>query len=264
MTKLSLLLSVVSLSVSLAAPAQAQWQVAGTAAPAEAATIAPLSAADRAYFKITTQDVAAAVAAQLEQQAIATKAQVRLSASSNPTLYHADSPLKLVVHALQVDPSSKRWQAQANILSEGKTISVKPVSGTYTAMIAVPVLKRQLGRGDIIEANDLDTKTVAEGLLRKDSITDAGELIGQSPRAIISSDRPIRQAEVSAPLVIRKGQPVEVTYTSPHMRLKITGVALQDGAKGELIRIKNDKSEKSVSGKVMASGHVEVNQERAL
>ena len=42
------------------------------------------------------------------------------------------------------------------------------------------------------------------------------------------------------------------------------GIALQDGAKGEMIRVKNDKSEKAVSGRVVANGRVEVNTTPAL
>lgn len=141
---------------------------------------------------------------------------------------------------------------------------MKPVSGNYTPLVDVPVLTRQLGKNDVIEAKDLSSKAVPERFMRKDTVTDAKQLIGQSPRTIISADRPIRQGEVSSPILIKKGESVQLTYTNPYMSLKATGIALQDGAQGDMIRVKNDKSEKAVSGRVAASGRVEVNTTPAL
>lgn len=217
-----------------------------------------------AYFNITAQDVGKAVAEQLQLQAVEKKADVDLAAGSPETLYSANHPLKVSIHALQVDTTARRWQAQAYILANGKTETVRPVSGTYTPLVDVPVLSRQLSKTDVIEAKDIRMKSISDRFLRKDMVTEAAQLIGQSPRNVISPDRPIRAGEISSPLLIKKGTQVELTYTSPYMSLKATGVALQDGAAGDAIRVKNDKSEKAVSGRVVAAGRVEVNTTPSL
>ena len=248
-------------------PALAAWQPTGipTQQLAEMQTIpAPgisttVSAPASSYFNITAEDAGKAVADQLVLQAVEKKAEVSLAAGSPRVLYSADHPLKIVIHSLQVDPNAKRWQAQAYILSGGKTETVQPISGTYIAMIDVPVLTRQLGRNDVIAASDLTTKAFPDRQLRKETVTDMAQLVGQSPRAVISMGRPIRLNELSAPIVIKKGDAVQMTYTNKYMSIKATGIALQDGAKGELIRIKNDKSGKAVSGRVESAGHIEVN-----
>ena len=251
------------------APALAAWQTPrATTQEIAAAQITPQSGITTTvsdpYFTITAEDVGKAVAEQLTLQAVEQKASVSLAAGSPKIIASANHPLKLVIHALQIDPNSRRWQGQANIIANGKTETVKPVSGTYIGLIDVPVVTRQLGRGDLIEASDLSSKAVPKLQLRKETVTDAKQLIGQSPRAVISAERPIRLSEISAPLVIKKGDAVQMTYTNPYMSLKASGVALQDGAIGELIRVKNDKSEKSVSGRVAGSGHIEVNSSSAL
>jgi flagella basal body P-ring formation protein FlgA len=249
--------------------AEAAWQTpamptqemaAAQAAPAVGVT----ATVSEPYFKITADDVAKAVAEQLQLQAIEEKADVNLAAGLPKVLYTADHPLKLAIHALQVDTQSQRWQGQVYVLANGKTETVKPVSGTYMGMMEVPVLTRQLGRNDVIEASDLTMKAVLKSQLRKETVTDSSKLIGQSPRAVISANRPIRMSEVNSPIVIKKGDAVQMTYTNPYMSLKATGVALQDGAKGEMIRVKNDKSEKAISGRIQGAGHIEVNQSSAL
>ena len=254
-----------------ATSAHGAWQTPGTPTQVIAAaqnTPAPgiitTITSNPDYFSITTADVSKAVAEQLQLQAVEKKAEVSLAAGTPGVLYSSNHALKVVIHSLQIDTQARRWQAQANILSNGKTETVKPVSGTYIALVDVPVLTRQLSRTDVIEASDITTKTVADRQLRKDTVTEAKLLIGQSPRATISSNRPIRQSEVSAPILIKKGEPVQLTYTNPYMSLRTTGIALQDGALGEMIRIKNDKSEKAVSGRVAANGHVEVNTSPSL
>ena len=255
--------------ILVASPAHAAWQTPGTPTEvlATAQNIPPVgvtTTVNTPYFSITAEDVGKAVAQQLQLQAVEKKADVALTAGSPSIIHSADHPLKLSIHALQIDPQSRRWQAQAYILANGKTEIVKPVSGNYTPLVDVPVLTHQLGKTDIIEAKDLSTKAVPERFMRKDTVTDAKLLIGQSPRAIISADRPIRQGEVSSPILIKKGESVQLTYTNPYMSLKATGIALQDGAQGDMIRVKNDKSEKAVSGRVASSGRVEVNTTPAL
>ncbi len=251
--------------------AHAAWQTPGIAtseiaavAEAPAPGVTATLSAPAPYFTITNEDVGTAIAEQLKLQAVEKKAQVTLTPGQSPVLYSADHPLKIAIHALQIDANAHRWQAQVYVLSNGKTEIVKPVSGTYVAMIDVPVLTHQLGRTDVIEEKDLSTKSVIDKFVRKDTVTDAKSLIGQSPRAVISADRPIRQGEISSPVLVKKGSAVQLTYTSQYMSLKATGVALTDGAKGDMIRVKNDKSEKAVSGRVVDNGRVEVNTSPAI
>lgn len=253
-------------------PVHAAWQTPGTATTQEIAAaqempqqtgITTSISAPTSYFNITTDDVSKAIAEQMQLQAVEQKASVAMSAGSPQVLYSADHPLKLTIHALQIDQRSKRWQAQAYILANGKTETVKPISGTYMALIDVPVLTRQLGRNDVIEQGDIAIKSIPDRQLRKDTVTDVAKLIGQSPHAVISANRPIRQSEVNSPILIRKGDAVQMSYTNPFMSIKTSGIALQDGAVGEMVRVKNDKSEKAVSGRVVAAGRIEVNNDAA-
>lgn len=261
------------LAALAAAPlAQAAWQSPDmpTQQIATAQDIPPVgitatvSPAGTAYFNITAADISAEIARQMELQAVEKKAEVTLAAGLPTIIHSADHPLKLVIHSLQIDTQSKRWQAQAYVVAGGKTETVKPISGTYAALVEVPVLTKQLGHNDIIEQGDLTIKTVPERQLRKDSITDSAMLIGKSPRAVISTNRPIRQNEISSPILIKRGDSVQMTYTNPYISIKASGTALQDGAKGEIIRVKNDKSAKAISGRVQAAGHIEVNNESAI
>lgn len=259
------------LILALALPAHATWQapvasttqeIAASQQMAQAGINTTISA-PTAYFNITAEDVSKAIAEQMQLQAVEQKATVAMAAGTPQVLYSADHPLKIAIHALQIDNQAKRWQAQVYILANGKTETVKPIAGTYTAMVDVPVLTRQLGRTDVIEQADLTTKSIPDRQLRKDTVTDASKLLGQSPRAVISANRPIRMSEVNSPILIKKNDAVAMTYTNKYMSIKATGIALQDGSMGDMIRVKNDKSEKAISGRVVAAGRIEVNTDTA-
>ena len=84
------------------------------------------------------------------------------------------------------------------------------------------------------------------------------------PRASISADRPIRSSELAEPIVIKRGELVEMRYQTPHMTIKTSGVALEDGSVGSAIRVKNEKSEKAVTARVEAAGRVSVNSNSSL
>ncbi len=249
--------------VAFAASARAAWETpnASTLTLAQQTTnSAPQLRATISdpFYKITARDVGLAVAEQLQAQGIEHKVEATLAAGTPSVLYSSDHALKISLHALQVDPSSKRWQGQVHFMSGGKTESVRPIAGTYTALIDVPVVTRQLSKMDVIEASDISLVPFAERLLRKDTITDPKQLIGLSPRNGISPNRPIHSAEVSAPLVVKRGDLVEMAYNTPYIHIKTTGIALEDGAKGATIRVKNQKSQLAVSARVEAAGRVTV------
>lgn len=210
------------------------------------------------FYKVTTNDISEAVAEQLASQGVEAKAEVMLAPGTPTVLHSADHPVKVVIHTLQIDPNSKRWQAQANFVAGNVTESVKPIGGTYSALIDVPVLTRQFTKNDVIEEADIRIRSVPSRLLRKDTVTDKSVLLGQSPRNGISPDRPIHANEITSPMIIKKGDLVEMTYSSPFIKIKTTGVALEDAALGAAIRVKNQKSERAISARAVAAGRVEV------
>ena len=253
-----------ALVLLVSAPAHAAWQTPGMPTQALAAqqNMPPVginATVSEPYFKITSEDVAKAVTVQLQQQGVENKPEASMNAGTPQVFYSADHALQVAIHALQVDPQTKRWQAQAYILTNGQTETVKPVSGFYDAMVEVPVLNRQLQAHDIISEGDISIRAMPERQLRKDTITDKKLMLGQSPRSIISAQRAIRANELTQPVVIKKGEAVEMSFTTKYMHIKTTGIALEDGAKGASIRVKNEKSGKAVSARVEDAGKVEVN-----
>lgn len=262
-------LFVVSALVGMSLPAHAAWQTpsASTVAEQQSQSASGLTATiskPNPFYKITTTDVGNAVAEQLQTQGVETKAEVILAPGTPNPLYSSDHSVNVTIHTLQIDTATKRWQAQAYFVAGGKTESVVPISGSYGTMVEVPVVTKQFNRGDVIEEKDIQMRSMPERQLRKDTVLNTKELIGQSPRAGISPNRPIHAQEITAPIVIKRGDLVEMSYNTPYIHIKATGVALEDGALGKFIRVKNQKSERAISAQVTSAGRVSVNNDASM
>ncbi len=259
-----LMVVIASLLATHAAQA-GQWE-SPSQLESEISTYVALATTNAApFFAITRDDVEQTVQETMVAKGLVEKSiRVVMDPLPNPTLHSANHPLKLSIQALQVDRAAKRWQGQAYILSNRATEVVRPVSGRFETMVSVPMLNRQLAADDVIEAQDITMREVPERQLRKDTITKKESILGKSPIRMISADRPIRAQEVSMPSVVKKGDMVQMTYTTDHMLIRDQGEALQDGTNGALIRVKNSKTGRAISARVAGAGHVEVNSERTL
>ncbi|MFZ4124836.1 MAG: flagellar basal body P-ring formation chaperone FlgA [Rickettsiales bacterium] len=210
------------------------------------------------YFNITMKDVEKKVAEAMVGEGVAEHVETNVLPSGTPLLYKANHPIELVVHALQVDPDAKRWQAEAYIIADGKTEAVKPIAGRYDEMMRVPMLTRQMGMKDVITLDDLEMRLVPSRKLRKDTVLDVDHMIGKSARRMISADRMIRQSELTTAIAVEKDRSVEMIYRTPTMSIRTMGKALENGAAGELIRVMNQDTQRTISAKVIDSSRVEV------
>lgn len=215
------------------------------------------------YFKVATQDVATAIADALTERGAAEKVKASVY-SGKDELYESDKPLSVAVQALTFDKDAQRWQANMHVLSEGKTVSVMPIQGRYEPVSSVPVLNRHVNHSDIISDADISWKDMETRKLRKDTVMDISDLLGKTPRRTVSKDRPIRFSEIDQPALVKKGAQVAVRYSSPYMHIQTIGQALEDGAKGSLVRVQNPETKRAFTARVTNTNQVEANLAQSL
>jgi len=62
--------------------------------------------------------------------------------------------------------------------------------------------------------------------------------------------------DVGPPHLVRRGHPVELIYVRPGLRISALGVAQEDGALGDLVRVMNAESRRQLQGVVSGPGEV--------
>jgi flagella basal body P-ring formation protein FlgA len=247
-----IIISIFAFSLPFAVQAQ-QWQMPYVVAEAAVDNV------PQGRFIISNQDIENEVAKVLSERDVAEYVKARLTSTSNPVIFQAREPMKLALHNLSIDKMGYQWQAQAYMLSGGKTLSVVPVSGRYDILSEVPVLLHQVSAGQVIKAADVTTTLMPERQLRNDVLTQNTDIIGKTPRRGISAQRPIRSAELTTPRLVEKGKTVEIRYTTAHMSILGRGEALENGSLGETIRIKNLDSERTISARIVGINLAEAN-----
>ncbi len=122
----------------------------------------------------------------------------------------------------------------------------------------VAVAIRSLERGAVI--SEADIKLVEHDLaaLKLGYIDDARQAIGMVARQRIRAGSVVTPHMVEAPRLIRRGEQVTIVARSGGIEIQAAGTALSDGARGELVRVRNNSSRKIVEAIAAAPGVVEV------
>lgn len=84
------------------------------------------------------------------------------------------------------------------------------------------------------------------------------QIAGKVARRTILPNRPILTTSLRDPYLVESGKPVRITYRRKGVSISLTGVALNSGIQGDLIRIRNIDSGKTIVGTVMPDASVQV------
>jgi len=213
-------------------------------------------------FEVSYGNAEEAVSRALTDKGIGDKVTARITSMVGNhkagTLHAFDKPVTIDIKGLQFDKQSRRWNASLLFLADGDVITALPVSGHFEEVLEIPVLKREVRNNEVINEADIEVRDFPVTSTRTDTITDISELIGKSPLRTISPSRPIRIHEIASPALVKKNGLVQIRYSSPGMEITTTGQAMDDGAKGAVINVRNTASKKTVRAVVEDSNTVNI------
>ena len=150
------------------------------------------------------------------------------------------------------------FQATLVAPSTDNPVKRQTVSGKIERLIRIPVLRSTLRNGDIIGDNDLNWISVPERNIQHDVLLKREDLTGMTPRRMASAGKPLLAGEVERPKIVKRGDMITITFTDGPLVLTTKGKALQTGARGDMIRIANLNSSKSLQGFVTGKKEVTV------
>jgi flagellar basal body P-ring formation protein FlgA len=153
-----------------------------------------------------------------------------------------------------MDPRTGKFLANA-VLNTG---DIQRISGLAQITIPVPVPNRRLLPGEIVEEADLVIAHLPIGRIGSYAITNPAEVIGQQVRRVLSQGRPIQAQSIIQPLVIDRGDRVDIHFSDGLLALSSPGRALSDAHRGQEIRIVNLISNKTVIAVATGDGTVEI------
>ncbi len=138
------------------------------------------------------------------------------------------------------------------------------VKGKFEKIRQIPVLSRSLEKDEKITTSDIAYIGIEERKLRRGYVTDENALIGKVAARGIAAGKPVMPSLLASEKVISKGAMVTAIYKSELLQLSDSVLAMEDGAVGEVIRLKNTNSNKVIHGKVTAANTVELTSLKQL
>lgn len=144
---------------------------------------------------------------------------------------------------------------------EGEALSTFNVGATVSDWADVPVASRSLRRGEIIQTSDLQMARANLEALGDDVELSSDSLVGKELKNAISAGDTFKSFSLKVPPVVVASSKVSVIYESGALRAVATGVALEDGILGQVIKIQNDSSKKVIMARVVEAGLVKIERE---
>lgn len=124
--------------------------------------------------------------------------------------------------------------------------------------VSIPVVmpKSLIARDTVITADDLQLKKFNISNQRERLMTNMDEAIGLTSKRALQPGKPITRNELVQPLLVKRDQPVMIVSHMAGITASMPGVALKNGRKGEVIKIRNSSSQRIISGVVDDTGVV--------
>ena len=122
----------------------------------------------------------------------------------------------------------------------------------------MPVATKPLKKGEVVKAEDVKLERINGTAAGRDSIEQIGDLVGRSLVKDVGQGEMFRAGAVVVPPVIASGSRVTMIYRQGRLEATAIGTALETGAEGQEIKVRNESSGKVIEARVVEKGIVEV------
>lgn len=212
----------------------------------------------RATRAIGGDEIRASLTEALARRVPTGRLQIELDDRGPPIQLPAEARVDMVVENLYFPPAQTRFSAELVLSNDSGVFRRVPVAGRALTFVEVPVLNRRIAPGDLITPADIGWVEAATSQLASDVAISESDLVNRTPRRTLQVQVPVSLRDIQAQRLVAKGALVTMVLQAPHMVLATQGRALQDGSRGELIRVINTQSNRTVDAVVVNAGQVSV------
>jgi flagella basal body P-ring formation protein FlgA len=222
----------------------------------------PVSSADRAILEwpghpMRREDAIAAVRAALVVRGAAPDCDVDIP-GFNPPVIPLSGPSTPVVTQLDYDQDQGRYSATLSVTGDGMDPIAVRIAGEVADVVELPVAVTRLSAGAIAGPDDLRMARVHVASVHTEVAHDPAAVIGMQAKRQLQAGAPIAVADLIQPTQIGRGDPVRLQLQVGGLWLTGQGVALESGATGEMIRVRNISSQAVLQAEVAGPGVVRV------
>ncbi len=132
------------------------------------------------------------------------------------------------------------------------------LEATLTAHPRVVFPRKTFSRGHRLRSEDLVVKPVSDGEFEPSFVSDPNELVGMEVHGMVRANQPISRGEVGAPVVIKRGDAVDIQVIGGGITVTTRGRAVEQGAVSDAIEVETLSPRKRLLARVVRHGLVEI------
>lgn len=222
----------------------------------------PISHADRAVLEwpgrpLERADVLAAVRAALVAQGAAPDCDIVIP-GFNPPIVPVSGVSAPLITQLEFDRDLGRFTAMLSVTGDGMEPISSRLSGEVADVIEVPVAVTRLTAGSIAGPDDIRMARVHVTSVHTEVARDPATVIGMQLKLQMQAGIPIPLSNLMQPTQINRGDAVRLQLQVGDLWLTGQGQALESGAVGDRIRVRNVSSQAVLEAEVVRPGEVRV------
>ncbi len=154
--------------------------------------------------------------------------------------------------------AADRVAVQVQVRAQGQLVARRAYELPLLAGVRVVVPVRTITAGRKIEAADLTLKALRLGGPPGRFASSLDELVGKTARVTLLADRPIPLPELRAEKIVGRGEELRVLVHAGALEVTVFAEALEDGALGERIKVRNRSSHRVFAAVVSGQRQAEV------
>jgi flagella basal body P-ring formation protein FlgA len=212
----------------------------------------------RAGNLITSRDVMPVLRRALEAQGLDPHADIALLDQRFEITVPISAPTTINIQNLTYDQTTHAFNALVLVGGNDPGAQKAIIQGRTFATSPVPVLRRPMNAGQIIRPDDVETVYWRNDLLTATVVTSTAQIVGRTPQAMIPAGQPIRQGDTRAPILVTRDSQVIIRLQAGGMTLTVQGKAVDEGARGDVVRVQNMQSHKTIEATVTGPDLVSV------
>jgi flagella basal body P-ring formation protein FlgA len=152
---------------------------------------------------------------------------------------------------------SNIFTANLALSDDNKSEKIK-IKGKYNRYINIPVLKNRKKAGELLTDSDLVYKKYNTSRIKSNAAINIDDLIGKMAKISIGANTPINKNDISNAFAVTKKSVVTIVYDNGNITINTTGIALESGAIGDVIKVKNAKSNAIIQAVVESANIVKI------
>ncbi len=169
------------------------------------------------------------------------------------TPFQKKFPYQVQIKIVERNKTSSYMHLAYQIFRDRQLVKSINVSVKYIPFAKVVVADRDIMKGQLISRDDIRIEKIK---FRRGYITDPNIVVGAVAKVFIQKGKPIRENMIEPDYPVKKRSYVKVVYDRNGIKIEITGYALENGQKGQVIKVKNPSTGKILPCKVIGENTV--------